>query len=194
MLKVFSVSKNKLVKQAHIELPKLEHEPRTVGSNHTDTLFLGGNNKTVNLYPVDSSLKITQHTFDSPTLAVKAPSQINKVEFSGTKWLMAFSQEENALLYNTQTQKTIFLKPGHDNCTAKSGAVDPQGQYIATSGSDGFLNIYKFTQNQEGVEFLDKVKMTARRVPQDSTFDLRFQWLDDGETILIPGKTNIVFV
>lgn len=108
--------------------------------------------------------------------------------------MLAFSQEAHSTLYNTQTQKTIFLKPGHENCTAKSGAVDPQGQYIATSGSDGFLNIYKFTQDQENVEFLEKVKMTNKRVPQDSTFDLKFQWLDDGETILIPGNTHIVFV
>jgi hypothetical protein len=36
--------------------------------------------------------------------------------------------------------------------------------------------------------------MTDKRVPQDRAFDLKFQWLEDGETILIPGEKHLVFV
>lgn len=59
VLKVFSVSNNKLHKQAHIELPKLEHEPLAVSSNHLDSLFIGGKNKTVNSYSFGTDNKIT---------------------------------------------------------------------------------------------------------------------------------------
>ena len=36
--------------------------------------------------------------------------------------------------------------------------------------------------------------MTFKKVQADKTFDLEFQWLDDGETILIPGKNHLVFI
>lgn len=90
-------------------------------------------------------------------------------------------------LFNTKTEKTILCKPGHEGCSVKSGAVDPNGKFVFTTGSDGHFNVYKFNDAQDQVEFVTKFKICDRRVPADNSFDLSFQVLDDGETILIPG-------
>ena len=58
-------------------------------------------------------------------------------------------------IYNTETEKTIFCKPGHESCSVKSGAVDPLNKYVATTGTDGFMKIYKFSSATRS--YLDKI-------------------------------------
>ena len=50
-------------------------------------------------------------------------------------------------MFNTETEKTVMCKPGHEGCSVYSGQVDPTGKYVATTGSDGFINIYKFSDD-----------------------------------------------
>lgn len=106
---------------------------------------------------------------------------------------MGISEDEHMSIFNTETQKTLHCKPGHVGCSVKSGMIDPTGQYVATTGSDGNLNIYKFVQNQESIEFLTKIKICDKKVPADRTFDLEVQWLSE-ETLLIPGKKELGFL
>ena len=65
------------------------------------------------------------------------------------------------------------------------------GKYIATTGSDGFLNIYQIQENQSSAKFCQKIKICEKKVSAERSFDLEMQWLQDGETILIPGKTTL---
>jgi hypothetical protein len=82
-------------------------------------------------------------------------------------------------------------KPGHSGCSAKSGQIDPTGQLVATTGSDGFLNIYKLAEDK--VELLTTVKVCDKKVPVDRSFDLEVQWLSE-DTLLIPGKASLGFL
>lgn len=51
--------------------------------------------------------------------------------------------------------------------------MDPTGQYIATTGSDGNLNIYTFEgDNQESIKFLQKIKISEGKVKADRSYDL----------------------
>lgn len=75
-----------------------------------------------------------------------------------------------------------------------SGQVDPTGQFVASTGTDGFINIYKFTENKDSVQFQTKVKICDKKFANDGTYDLGFQFLQDGETILIPGQKSIGFI
>jgi WD40 repeat protein len=97
-------------------------------------------------------------------------------------------------IYNTETEKTIFCKPGHESCSVKSGAVDPLNKYVATTGTDGFLKIYKFADDHSSVKFLSKIKICEKKVSSDRTFNLDIQWLEDGESIIVTGNAFCGFV
>lgn len=101
VLKVYKVKNNKLEMQSHIELPQIEHEPLAIGTNSIDSLFIGGKNKTVNIYTTGDDKKITKNTFEKPNLALKLKSDVKKIGFNGTKWLMGFSSDSHATLFNT---------------------------------------------------------------------------------------------
>ena len=65
---------------------------------------------------------------------------------------------------------------------------------MATTGTDGFLNIYKFAEDHSSVKFLTKVKICDKKVHSDRTFDLDVQWLEDGESIIVTGNSFCGFV
>jgi len=117
---------------------------------------------------------------------------VNKVRFSDQKWVAGISGDEHLSLFNTETQKTIMCKPGHDGCSVKSGQVDPLGKFVLSTGSDGHCNIYKL--EGDSASFVTKVKICDKKVPLDRISDLECQWLQDGETILVPGKNSIGFI
>ena len=77
-------------------------------------------------------------------------------------------------IFNTASEKTVLCKPGHGECSVLFGAVDPNGKHIATTGTDGYLNIYKLNDTQDSCTFVEKFKIIERRVPSDSTIDLKF--------------------
>lgn len=172
VLKVFSIKNSVLRQESHIELSGFEKEPLTVCSNQVDKLIIGGKGKTVNVYSLSEDKKVTKNVFEKPSLALKLQSDVTKTNFNGTKWVLGFSSEAHLSLFNTQTENTIFCKPGHEGCSVKSGAVDPTGRFVASTGSDGFMNIYELSENQDSATFLTKEKISNRRVPADRTFDL----------------------
>lgn len=63
-------------------------------------------------------------------------------------------------MFNTETEKVVHMRPGHEG-NVKNGAIDPLNEYIATTGTDGFVNIYKMTPSEESinVELVKKVKI-----------------------------------
>jgi hypothetical protein len=55
----------------------------------------------VNIYTTGDDKKITKNTFEKPNLALKLKSDVKKIGFNGTKWLMGFSSDSHATLFNT---------------------------------------------------------------------------------------------
>ena len=119
---------------------------------------------------------------------MKFNSQVTKVRYSGSNWILGFSKDEHVGVYNTENQKSFTCTPGHTGCTALGAAVDPNGKFIATSGSDGYLNIYKIDESGSSASFLSKVKICEKKVVADRTFDLDMHWID-GETVVVPGAS-----
>lgn len=144
-----------------------------MSSNGVDKIIIDG--PTVNVHEMEAGKELTAETFSKPMVAMKFQREVSKVRFNGSKWVVGVSGDEHLGLFNSETQKTIMCKPGHEGCSVKSGQVDPTGTYVASTGTDGHLNIYKFTG--DGVEFLTKVKVSDKKVSAERTYDLEFQWL-----------------
>lgn len=141
VLKVFEVTKNgKLeLKKSH-DLPK---EATSICTDEVQNIFVADKMKEVNLYKIDNNeLKI-----ENPELAMKMQSEVHKVLMNGSKWVLGASGDESMTVYNTETGKTMTCSPGHTDCSVKNGAVDPEGKFIVTTGTDGYLNIYKLEES-----------------------------------------------
>jgi len=59
---------------------------------------------------------------------------------------MAFSNDECAQIYNCKTKLTAKCSPGHSGSRAKNGLVNGEGTMVATTGSDGFINLYEIDE------------------------------------------------
>lgn len=88
---------------------------------------------------------------------MKLESEVQKVRISETKYVLGFSNSEYVTVFNQENESTFTCKPGHTSCSIKSAQIDPEGSYIATTGTDGYLNIYKIDASQNSALFLTKV-------------------------------------
>jgi WD40 repeat protein len=191
ILKVFNIQNSKLDKIQEIELQG--GETYTLCSNQVDKLILAGNDKVVNTFTINAETGLTAENFKEPFTALKFDSEVKRVKFNGSKWIVGISEDEHASVFNTETKAALHCKPGHAGCMVKSAQIDQSNSYIATTGTDGFLNIYKLSSTQESLELLSKVKICEKKVPAERGFDLEPQWLNE-DTILIPGSKSLGFL
>ena len=49
-------------------------------------------------------------------------------------------------------QKGITLEPGHKDHSVKYATIDPSGKFVATSGTDGKINIYEVLETAKNLE------------------------------------------
>lgn len=108
---------------------------------------------------------------------------MKKIGFNGTKYVVAASEDEHISVFNTETEVTINCKPGHEGCSAKNASIDASGQFLASIGTDGFLNIYKLSEDSAAL--LKKVKITSKKIGAYDNFDI--SWLES-ESILVSGN------
>lgn len=155
VMKVHKIENGALRTENEIELDGLE--VYSIATNQHDKIFLGGSNKLVQQFPFNPEKdQLSKYTFekDKSFTVMKFQSQVNKVRFNGSQWVLGFSNEEHMTLFNTETEKTIACKPGHKAHSVKSGAVSPNSQYVATTGTDGFVRIFKLSEDLSSVKFL----------------------------------------
>ena len=66
---------------------------------------------------------------------------------------------------------------------------------MATTGTDGYLNIYEIQEDQSSVSLLSKIKICEKAVKADRAFEFGVQWLQGTaqgqETIIVSGNTCI---
>ena len=79
------------------------------------------------------------------------------------KLLLGISEDSAGMVYNHETQSVTQLLPGHEG-SARNGAIDPLGTYIATTGCDGTLHIYKISDEEE-VNLISKVTISKKTNP-----------------------------
>ena len=117
---------------------------------------------------------------------MKFQQRIQKVGFhKENEWLIGIPEEESVQIYNNNNQQVLQSNPGHLDHKVKSGSVDPTGKFLATTGTDGYLNIYSINQNQ--LSLLKKHKVCESKIRTNPNFMFDIQWLQDGEVILISG-------
>ena len=77
------------------------------------------------------------------------------------------------------------MKPGHKDHAVKYATIDSSGRFVATSGTDGKINIYEIS-NFEG-KFIREFSLFKlnKNILQKSEFEFRLEWL--GETLLTSG-------
>ena len=116
------------------------------------------------------------------------------MKFNENQWILALTDENEMTIYNLDNSKKVQFKPDHVGLI-KSFQIDPTGKQVATTGDDGFLNIYKVVDD-ESVEHLTKqsiceTKDLSESIKKDLSLDI--QWLN-GETLLITGKNSLGFL
>jgi len=118
ILKVYNIHNSKLDKVQDIELSGAE--TFTLCSNQVDKLILAGNDKVVNTFTINAETGLTADNFKEPFAALKFDSEVKRVKFNGSKWILGVAEDEHVSVFNTETKATLHCKPGHDGCMAKS--------------------------------------------------------------------------
>ena len=68
---------------------------------------------------------------------MKTISNFYNVAFDSTgRYIFATSEENILNIYDTEEEKTIRLRPGHE-ASCKNFAVHPKTKYVATFGCEG---------------------------------------------------------
>ena len=145
--------------------------------------------KEVNLYKIDTNNELK---IENPELAMKMQSEVQKVLMNGSKWVLGASGDECMTVYNTETGKTLTCSPGHAGCSVKNGAIDPEQKFIVTTGTDGYLNIYKL--EGDSVKFDQKIQICEKKVKDDRTWQMSVQWLPEGESVIVSGNKSLGIV
>jgi WD40 repeat protein len=189
MMKVHKIENGALKMEKEIELPC--GEVHSITTNQVDKIFLGGVNRIVEQFSFNPEKdEMSKDTFEKKKsfTAMKFQSQVNKVRFSGSQWALGFSNEEHMSLFNTETEKTIKCTPGHSSHSVKSGAVSPNNKYVATTGTDGFVRIYKLSEDLSAATFLAQSKICEKKVNPDCTFNLDINFLEDDNSLVVTGN------
>ena len=70
--------------------------------------------------------------------------------------------------------------------------MDPLGEYFATSGCDGNVNIYKL--RQEEVEFIKKIKVLKGSIETFGKNPFEVSWTPDGDHLIVSGEMKLGFL
>ena len=98
----------------------------------------------VEVFELGDKKSIQQKIFEQPNMLMKFQTSALKTRFNGANWVAGISGDSHLTIYNADTHKTVFCKPGHEGCSVLNGFVDPTGNFVASIGSDSNINIYKF--------------------------------------------------
>ena len=99
-----------------------------------DRIAVGGEENKVDIHNVSNG-EVTSESLQEPYLAMQFQSTVQRIQWHG-KYVIGYSEDSHASIYNTESEKVIHAKPGHEG-SIKNGAMDPLGEYFATSGCDG---------------------------------------------------------
>jgi WD40 repeat protein len=93
-------------------------------------------------------------------------------------------------LSKDQSSITLY-RPGH-NGSIKNGALDPLCEYLATTGCDGFLHIYKVpSSDEEQPQLVKQIKIThSKMIPHDNN-PFECTWSADGSKLYVGGEPSL---
>ena len=131
-----------------------------------------------------------QLIIDEPELAMQFNSAVTKVQFVGSQYLAAISEDSQAHLMDVNTGKVKkFPKGGHEG-SVRNFAVDPLSELIATIGCDGTLIISSIKDES----ILAKLQKVAKPTQIGSTQHLELAWHETGEYLYVAGDCSLTVV
>lgn len=87
-----------------------------------------------------------------------------------------------------------IFRTGH-NGSIKNGALDPLAEYLATTGCDGFLHIYKVPQfENEQPQLVKQIKVTSSKMLPHSNNPFECAWSPDGSKLYVAGESSLTVV
>ena len=164
----------------------------------------GDSNKAVTMFGVKNPFKgpgVPSEASFGPQdqyLAMKFKSTVTRVlACPDNAWILAFSNDECAQIYNSEQKATLTCSPGHPGHSAKGGQINTEGQYVASTGTDGRLNVYKISQGADGPTLKQEGSLevsTRTSSLANPFFDFSIHWLPNSETLLVSGNEQLGFV
>ena len=114
----------------------LDKEFYAMASNQIDRIAIGGDQNQVDIHQINGD----EISLREPYLAMKFETAVQRIQWFG-KYVLGCAEDSQVQVFNTETEKVMHFKPGHDG-SLKNAAMDPLGEYVATSGCDGMVHIY----------------------------------------------------
>lgn len=129
---------------------------------------------------------------------MKFSSQVCRLQYRDKNdFLIGFSNDESAQIFNFKTKQTAKCSPGHGGFKAKNGMVNGDGTMVATTGTDGYLNLYDIIDEdgQMQTKFIQKIQISndQKNVGNDM-FDFSVEWLPSNEDLLVTGNTSLSII
>lgn len=74
---------------------------------------------------------------------MKFKSSVKKIQFIGKNFVLGVSADSYVQLFDHQSNEVFFFKQGAHKTSVLDAAVDAKEEFLATLGSDGYVNINK---------------------------------------------------
>ncbi len=167
----------------------LKDEPHAVCCNpKSSAVFIG--------YASGDVMGYQNEKLESQTALTRFKMPVRGVALSDSgAALMAVSEDSTANLVMLEPiPQVIECAPGHEG-SIKACAIHPNATYAATTGCDGYINVYQIPRGTESassqvkVERVRREKITENKSAMVLSSPLKLQptWSKDGKYLLVPG-------
>ena len=102
-LNVYDAKKGQKVDQF-----EFQNELYAITTNSMNKIAIGGEENKVDVYSIGSSL--SSDDFAEPQLAMKFNSKIQRIQWAGAKFILAFSEDSEAQMYNEENEHVLYFK------------------------------------------------------------------------------------
>lgn len=111
----------------HLTKVDLNQDYYAIASNGIDKIAVGGQDKQVDIHTLKVNAAADEcfnlQALEAPVLALKFKSAVQRIQWVG-KYILAFSEDSEAQLFNTETEQVVYFRPGHEG-SVLNGAIDP---------------------------------------------------------------------
>ncbi len=98
-------------KGTHSEKFEFQNELYAITTNSIDKVAIGCEEGKVNIYTLASaSSGLADSDLAEPKLAMKFNSKIQRIQWTGSKFILAFSEDSEAQMYNEENEKVLYFK------------------------------------------------------------------------------------
>ncbi len=136
-----------------------EREPTAIASNADGKFVLGCLDGSVERFRSDE--------FNTSEELLKCESEISRIHWIGSHILVVAAKDSSIQIYNTDSNKIFNTKSVPHSGRVRNASMDPSGEFVVTTGSEGGLHLYKFKTDSTDLQFVAKSKVIAKPLNED---------------------------